>query len=52
LGGDTPGRLDRRIIARAKIKASKGLLCWLVSLYLEMTARYAVRLTGTCFRLK
>jgi len=39
-------------MAHAKIKTSKRLLFWLASLCLEISVRYEVRLTGSCFRFK
>jgi hypothetical protein len=39
-------------MAHAKIKASKWLLSWLGSLWLEMSVRYEVRLTEIFFQSK
>lgn len=39
-------------MAHAKIKASKRLLSWLASLWLEMSVRYEVRLTEIFFQSK
>jgi len=39
-------------MAHAKIKASKRLLSWIASLWLEMSVRYEVRLTEIFFQSK